>query len=215
MVERAMRHAFAQMGESAFSARAKAEHGVITWRWPSVRYINAVRLEFSRSGQSILVDEVKRDFLQASTDRALSVAGGGEVTAVVRFGTQSPSGKSYWVNSATRLRFSVPAPAKSVSASGVAAKAALVDSRSVALQAQLDQDLQQLAWQNQARARRRQLTVGLGGALVAAAAAVAALFIWPTQGRIESCRIPSLRSLQVCSDGHLGAIDVSDRFGSP
>jgi hypothetical protein len=215
MVERAMRHAFAQMGESAFSARAKAEHGVITWRWPSVRYINAVRLEFSRSGQSILVDEVKRDFLQASTDRALSVAGGGEVTAVVRFGTQSPSGKSYWVNSATRLRFSVPAPAKSVSASGVAAKAALVDSRSVALQAQLDQDLQQLALQNQARARRRQLTVGLGGALAAAAAAATVLFLWPAQGRIESCRIPSLRSLQVCGDAHLGAIDVSDRFGSP
>ena len=215
LVERAMKHAFAQMGESAFSARAKAEHGVITWRWPSVRYINAVRLEFSKNGQSILVDEVKRDFLQASTDRALSVPGGGEVTAVLRFGTQSPTGKSYWVNSVTRLRFAVPAPPMSVSVSGVTAKAALVDSRSVALQTQLDQDLQQLALQNQARTRRRQVTAGLGGALVAAAAAVAALFLWPAEGRFESCRIPSLRSLQVCSEGHLGAIDVSDRFGSP
>ena len=215
MVERALKHAYAQMGESAFTARAKAEHGVISWRWPSVRYINVVRLEFSKDGKTILSEEVERDFLEASTDRSLTVPGGGDVTSVVRFGTRSPSGKSFWVDSATRLKFAVPPPPKAVAVGKTSTRVALVDSQSLALQAQHDRDLQLLADLNNARLRRRRVVAGTSGLAGAIAAAVIGLLVWPAGPSGEICQVPSLRNIILCSESRVGAIDVSDRFGLP
>lgn len=215
MVARALKHAYVQMGDAAFAARAKAEHGVISWRWPSVRYINVIRLEFSMDGRSILTDEVDRDFMQATTERSLSVPGGGDVMAVLRFGTRSPSGQTFWVDAATRLKFAVPPPPKVATTTKVPARAMLVDSHSLALRQQLDQDLQQLAVLNRAKAIRQRFTVGIGGGLAAAAVAATLLLIWPTGRAANVCQVPRLSSLAICSVNHVGGIDVSDRFGEP
>jgi len=215
MTERALKHAYVQMGDSAFAARAKAEHGVISWRWPSVRYINVVRLEFSKEGRTILADEVERDFMQATTDRSLSVPGGGDITAVLRFGTRSPSGKTFWVDAATRLKFAVPPPPKASPTYKASSQVSLIDSQSLALQQQLDQDLEQLAALNRAKVRRQRLTVGVGGGLAAAAVAVTLLLVLPTGKATNVCQIPRLSSLADCSTSHVGGIDVSDRFGEP
>ena len=215
MVSRALKHAYVQMGDAAFAARAKAEHGVISWRWPSVRYINVVRLEFSKDGYIVLDDEVERDFMQASTDRSLSVPGGGDVTAVLRFGTRSPSGKSFWVEGATRLKFAVPAPPKVATSSKTSAQVTLVDSQSLALQQQLEEDLERLASMNRAKIRRNRLAAGIGGGLAAAAAAITLLLVLPTGRTTDMCQIPQLSSLAMCGDNQIGAIDVSDRFGRP
>lgn len=215
MVARALKHAYVQMGDAAFAARAKAEHGVISWRWPSVRYINVVRLEFSMEGRTILTDEVERDFMEATTERSLSVPGGGDITAVLRFGTRSPTGQSFWVDVATRLKFAVPPPPKVATTAKVPARAMLVDSHSLALQQQLDQDLQLLAAINRARLRRRRLTVGVGGGLAVAAAISAFLLVLPVGRPADPCQIPRLNSLSLCGESRIGAIDVSDRFGTP
>lgn len=215
MVARALKHAYVQMGDAAFAARAKAEHGVISWRWPSVRYINVVRLEFSMEGRTILTDEVDRDFMEATTERSLSVPGGGDITAVLRFGTRSPTGQSFWVDVATRLKFAVPPPPKVATTAKVPARAMLVDSHSLALQQQLDQDLQLLAAINRARLRRRRLTVGVGGGLAVAAAISVFLLVLPVGRPADPCQIPRLNSLSLCGESRIGAIDVSDRFGTP
>lgn len=215
MVARALKHAYVQMGNAAFAARAKAEHGVISWRWPSVRYINVVRLEFSKDGHVVLADEVERDFMQATTDRSLSVPGGGDVTAVLRFGTRSPSGKSFWVEGVTRLKFAVPAPPKVATSNKTSAQVTLVDSQSLALQQQLEEDLERLASMNRAKIRRNRLAAGIGGGLAAAAAVITLLLVLPTGRTTDVCQVPRLSSLAMCGDDQIGAIDVSDRFGRP
>jgi hypothetical protein len=215
MVERALKHAYVQMGESAFAARAKAEHGVISWRWPSVRYINTVRLEFSKEGKSILVDEIQRDFVQTSTERSLSVPGGGNITTVLRFGTRSPSGRTFWVDSATRLKFAVPAPPVVRTSTKLQSQATLVDSQSLALQLHHQQELDRLAALNEVRRRRRRMVAAVGGTATSAAAAVAVLLLWPASEAIDLCRIPSIQSLGACGQNQVGSIDVADRFGLP
>lgn len=215
MVERALKHAYVQMSGSAFSARAKAEHGALSWKWPGVRYVNRIRLEFSQQGKTILVEEVERDFLEASTERSLTVPGGGEVTATLRFGTRSPLGRTFWVDSTTQLKFVVPAPPARTVDAVVITQAKLVNSQSVALQMQHDQDLVRLEVLNDARLRRRRLGVGVGSVLIAVAASLSTLFFWPAAETVDICRIPNLQNLYVCSDGQSGAITVADRFGNP
>jgi hypothetical protein len=215
MVERALKHAYVQMGEAAFAARAKVEHGVISWRWPSVRYINTVRLEFSKEGKSILVEEVQRDFVQSSTERSLTVPGGGNVTTVLRFGTRSPSGRTFWVDSATRLKFAVPAQPLLPSSQKVNRQATLVDSQSLALQLQHDQELQRLTALNDARFRRRRIATAMGGSAAVAAAVVTTLLLWPVSETIDLCQIPTIQSSSICGQNLAGPIDVADRFGLP
>lgn len=215
MVERALKHAYVQMGESAFAARAKSEHGVISWRWPSVRYINALRLEFLKDGQTILAEEIERDFLEATSERSLSVPGGGEVIAIFRFGTRSPTGQSFWVESASRMKLTVPPPPVVLKTVAAPQRATLVDTQSVALQKQLDDDLQRLAVLNQTRLRRRKLAVGLGSSVTVAAASLVALFFWPVADSRTQCQVPKLSNLVACALSQTGAIDASDRFGQP
>lgn len=211
-VTRALKHAYGQVDPAALSARAKAEHGVISWRWPSLRFINVVQLDFLQEGVSILVDEVHRDFSQASTERSLSVPGGGEVTAVLRFGTQSPSGQTFWAQEVTRVKFAVPPQPVMAMTRAAPMQAALFDPQTVQLQSQFDADLSLLAAQNRDRVRRRRLQVSFGGVLTAAAAACLFL-LWPVGGTTDRCRMPSLTNVIACAVNRGGAIDVADRFG--
>jgi len=113
------------------------------------------------------------------------------------------------------LKFAVPPPPKASPTYKASSQVSLIDSQSLALQQQLDQDLEQLAALNRAKVRRQRLTVGVGGGLAAAAVAVTLLLVLPTGKATNVCQIPRLSSLADCSTSHVGGIDVSDRFGEP